>query len=127
MESIFLGDNYCAYRPVFFYGQGDRKCTFLWLLHIVRIPQCFLYVSAGIYKLYYGEFAYPLNMSHILQQMNAEWFIFNNKGVQADTISYLIKHPGITQWLYRLACPADLSLTLVFLQRNLINGCLWLW
>lgn len=102
--------------PIPFLAIKPFKFDLLW--EGLRYWVCFLYASAGIYKIYYGGFAYPLNMSHILQQMNAEWFIFNSKGLQADTISYLIHHPGISQWLYRLACIADLSLLLGFFTKK---------
>lgn len=95
-----------------------HKVKFDLLWNGLRYWVCFLYVSAGMYKLYYGGFAYPLNMSHILQQMNAGWFIFYKHGIQAETISYLIDHPGISQWLYRLACLADLLLFVGFFTKK---------
>ncbi len=57
-------------------------------------------------------------MSHILQQMNAEWFLFNNKGLQADIISYLIDHPGVSQWFFRLATIVDFSLMIGFFTKK---------
>ncbi|MBC7887839.1 MAG: hypothetical protein H7Z13_08105 [Ferruginibacter sp.] len=102
--------------PIPFLALRNYKFDFLW--DGLRYWVCFLYVGAGIFKLYYGGFASPDNMSHILEQMNADWFIFNSKGMQADTIRYLIDHPGISQWLFRLACLADLSLLVGFFTKK---------
>lgn len=102
--------------PIPFLAIKPLKFDLLW--EGLRYWVCFLYVSAGIYKIYYGGFAYQFNMSHILQEMNAEWFLFNNQGFQAKTISYLINHPGISQWLYRFAAMIDLSLFIGFFTKK---------
>jgi hypothetical protein len=102
--------------PIPFLASRQYKFDFLW--EGLRYWVCFLYASAGMYKLYYGGFTYTYNMSHILQQMNADWFLFHSKGIQADAIRYLIDHPHISQWLYRLACLADLSLIAGFFTKK---------
>ena len=102
--------------PIPFLAIKQYKFDLLW--EGLRYWVCFLYASAGVYKLYYGGFAYTYNMSHILQQMNAEWFLFHSKGIQADVIRYLIDHPHLSQWLYRLACLADLSLITGFFTKK---------
>lgn len=103
--------------PIPFLALNKVKFDILW--EGLRYWVCFLYVSAGLYKIYYGGFAYTLNMSHILQQMNAEWFLFNTTGLQADIINYLILHPGISQWFYRLATLVDLSLVIGFFTKRI--------
>ena len=102
--------------PVPFLALKENKFSLLW--DCFRYWVCFLYLSSGIYKIYYGGFAYANNMSHILQQMNADWFIFKKEGVQADTINYLISHPGLAQWFYRLTTLIDLSLIIGFFNKR---------
>ncbi|MEP7109039.1 MAG: hypothetical protein ABI760_13685 [Ferruginibacter sp.] len=108
--------------PIPFLALKQYKFDYLW--EGVRYWVCFLYASAGIYKLYYGGFTYALNMSHIMQQMNADWFIFHSRGIQANIISYLIDHPGISQWLFRLACLVDLSVIIGFFTKKFDNWLL---
>jgi hypothetical protein len=102
--------------PIPFLVLDKNKFDLLW--EAFRYWVCILYVSAGLYKIYYGGFFYPHNMSHILQQMNTEWFLFDKKGLQADIIHYLIDHPGISQWFYRLATLVDLSLIIGFFTKK---------
>ncbi len=102
--------------PLPFLALQQYKFNFLW--EAFRYWVCFLYVTAGFYKIYYGGFAFPLNMTHILEQMNAEWFLFNKTGKQADIIKYLINHPGISQWFYRMAAIVDLSLIIGFFSKK---------
>jgi len=102
--------------PIPFLAFKQYKFDLLW--DGLRYWVCFLYASAGIYKIYYGGFAYPLNMSNILMQMNSEWFLFHKNGLQADSIGYLIDHPGISQWLFRLATLVDLSLIIGFFTKK---------
>ncbi|CAN5684866.1 hypothetical protein BH11BAC3_BH11BAC3_17680 [soil metagenome] len=98
--------------PISFLALKKEKFSLLW--EGIRYWICFLYTCAGLYKLYYGGFAYSLNMSHILQQMNAEWLFFNPTGIQATIIHYLADHQGISQWLYRMAAMIELSLIIGF-------------
>jgi hypothetical protein len=102
--------------PIPFLAIGTKKFDTLW--ELLRYWICFLYVSAGLYKIYYGGFAYPYNMSHILFQENAEWFLFNKGGIDHSYISYFIDHPGISQWFYRLATFFDLALILGFFTKR---------
>jgi hypothetical protein len=102
--------------PVALLAFHEKKFELLW--KACRYWICLLYFSGGIYKIYYGGFAFGNNMSTILQQMNAEWFIFNGTTLQAKVIAYLIAHPGIAQWLYKLATVVDISLVIgVFTKR----------
>jgi hypothetical protein len=48
-------------------------------------------------------------MSSIIWQANADWFVFHKQGFQYDVYKYLITHPGISQWFYRLAAVIDLA------------------
>ncbi len=102
--------------PIPFLVLKTEKFSLLW--DGIRYWICFLYTCAGLYKLYYGGFAYPLNMSHILQQMNAEWLFFKPTGFQADIIAYLAEHPGLSQWFYRMAALMELSLLIGFFTRK---------
>lgn len=102
--------------PLPFLALKDHKFNLLW--NLFRYWVCFLYVSAGLYKIYYGGFGYSHNMSHILMQDNAEWFVFNRLGLQFSAIDYLVQHPGISQWLYRTSAIIDLSLLIGFFTRR---------
>jgi len=94
--------------PIPFLALKDQKFDLLW--NLFRYWVCFLYASAGLYKIYYGGFGYGDNMSHILMQDNAEWFVFNRSGLHFHTVDYLVQHPGLSQWFYRAATIIDLSL-----------------
>ena len=102
--------------PIPFLALRPMKFDLLW--NGFRYWVCFLYVSAGIFKIYYGGFGYSDNMSHILWQGNADWFLFNHNGFQYDTIRYGIEHPGVSQWLFRLATLADLALIIGFFTKR---------
>ncbi len=102
--------------PLAFLALSPKKFTLSWQL--VRYWVCFLYVSAGLFKLYYGGFSAPDHMSRILAATNADWLPYHADGVQAPVIRYLIEHPGAAQWLFRLATLADLSLLLGFFTRR---------
>jgi hypothetical protein len=102
--------------PVALLVQGQKRFELTW--QAFRYWVCFLYVSAGVYKIYYGGFAYPLNMQQVLKNMNAEWLLFNKDGLQAKSIYWLINHPGAAQWFYRATTLVDLSLLIGFFTRR---------
>ena len=102
--------------PVSFFAFSENKFELLW--KACRYWICLLYFSGGLYKIYYGGFGFNDNMSNILQQMNAEWFVFNYATMQAKLIHYFIVHPGIAQWLYRLTTFVDLSLLIGLFTRR---------
>lgn len=102
--------------PIPFLALDPKKFSLLW--EALRYWVCFLYGCAGIYKLYYGGFAYPDQMVNIMQQMNAEWLIFNPEGLQRSIILYLTDHPATAQGLYRVAAVAELSLVIGFFTKK---------
>lgn len=102
--------------PVPFLALKQSRFSLLW--DSVRYWVCFLYLSGGVYKIYYGGAGYADNMSNILQQMNAEWFLFHKDGIQAGIIHYLVGHPSISQWLFRLAVIVDLAMIVGFFTRR---------
>lgn len=102
--------------PIPFLAIKEKKFDLLW--NLFRYWVCFLYVSAGLYKIYYGGFGFSANMSHILQQDNAEWFVFNKDGLSYDAISYLIENPALSQWFYRSAAFFDLLLLMGFFTKR---------
>jgi hypothetical protein len=102
--------------PIPFIVIQPQKFDLLW--NLFRYWVCFLYFSAGLYKIYYGGFGYPDNMSNILLQDNAEWFVFNTKGAYYQGVSYLIEHPVISQWFYRIATFFDLAMMIGFFSRR---------
>lgn len=102
--------------PIPFLVLKTEKFGLVW--EGVRYWVCLLYTCAGVYKLYYGGFAYPFNMSHILHQMNAEWLFFKPGGIQSDIIRYFIDHPDISQLFYRLAALIEMSLIIGFFTKR---------
>lgn len=102
--------------PIPFIALPQKKFTLLW--ECFRYWVCFLYFSAGVYKIYYGGFTAHDNMSNILMQMEGDWFLFHKGGLQADTILFLIKHPEWSQWFYRLVVVIDLALIIGFFTRK---------
>jgi hypothetical protein len=102
--------------PVAFLAVKEAKFSLLWQL--VRYWVCFLYVSAGIYKLYYGGFADGGTMSNIITQSNAGWLPFVQDGWQSSMVRYYAENPGFAQWFYRLAALVDLALLLGFFTKK---------
>lgn len=102
--------------PIPFLALKAARFDMLWQL--LRYWVCFLYVSAGIYKIYYGGFGYGDNMSHILLQENAEWFQFSRDGLRYDLVNWLINHPATAQWFYRAAVLVDLFMVIGFFTRR---------
>ena len=102
--------------PLPFLALGAVKFDILW--NLLRYWICFLYLSAGLYKIFYGGFGFSGNMSNILLQTNAEWFVFYKEGIRFDLYHYLIQHPGISQWFYRLATVVDLACIIGFFTKK---------
>jgi len=102
--------------PLPFLALRASRFDLLW--NGFRYWVCFLYASAGFYKLYYGGFLYDQNMSQLLWQGNADWFIFNKSGFQYDAIRYGIEHPVVSQWMFRLATLAYLALLVGFFNKR---------
>lgn len=102
--------------PVAFLAVKPERFALTW--DLIRYWICFLYVSAGVYKIYYGGFAASDNLSPILMQMNADWFYFHPNGSQAAGIRYLIDHPRVAQAFYRLTVLVDLLPVLGFFTRK---------
>ena len=102
--------------PIPFLALRYTKFDILW--NLLRYWVCFLYVSAGIYKIYYGGFGYSNNMSHILWQDNTEWFVFNKEGLAYNAYHYLVENPGFSQWFYRIATFFDLALLVGFFTKR---------
>ncbi len=102
--------------PIPFIALSEKKFDLLW--NLLRYWVCFLYVSAGLYKIYYGGFGYGHNMSNILWRDNAEWFVFNKGGAGYGLYHYLVENPGIAQWFYRIATFFDLALLVGFFTKR---------
>lgn len=102
--------------PIPFLAFKKLKFDLLW--ELLRYWVCFLYVSAGIYKIWYGGFGYADNMSNILWQGNADWFVLNKGGMQTNAYHYLIQHSGPAQWFYRLATVVDLFCIIGFFTKR---------
>ena len=96
---------------------NQKKFALSWQL--IRYWICFLYSSAGIYKMIYGGFFYVHNMSNILKQMNAEWLFFNSNTVQANCIYFLIHHPFCAQLFYQAAVCIETAFIIGFFTKKM--------
>ena len=102
--------------PIAFLVIGNNKFDILW--NLIRYWICFLYAAAGLYKIYYGGFAFNENMSNILWQTHADWFVFHSGGIEFNGYQYLIAHPGISQWFYRIVTLIDLACIIGFFTKK---------
>ena len=84
----------------------------------VRYWVCFLYASAGMYKIYYGGVFHADNMVNILQQMNADWLLFHTNGFQQHVIMWLMTHKFIAQSFFILAVAIDLAMIVGFFTKR---------
>jgi hypothetical protein len=98
--------------PIAFIVKSEIKFELLWKL--IRYWICFLYVSGGLYKIYYGGFGSAENMAEILRQMNTTWLFFNPEGTSSGFIYALINKPELAQWLFRFATVVDLMMIIGF-------------
>lgn len=102
--------------PLPFLALSPNRFDILW--NLLRYWVCFLYVSAGLYKIYYGGFGDGGAMSELLWQTDADWFVFHHDGWLYRLREYMATHPSSAQWLYRVATLADLSLIIGFFTRR---------
>jgi len=102
--------------PIPFLALKDQKFDLLW--NVFRYWVCFLYLSAGLYKIYYGGFGYGHNLGNILLQDNADWFVFNKEGIQYNSINALVQHPVFAQWFYRASAFSELVLLVGFFTKR---------
>ncbi|MEO5646988.1 MAG: hypothetical protein ABIQ56_01430 [Chitinophagaceae bacterium] len=98
--------------PLAFLVKDEAKFKLMWKL--IRYWVCFLYFCGGVYKIYYGGFAFDDNMAEILRAMNAEWLFLRPEGWRSETIAYLIDHKAMAQGLYQLATILDLLMVIGF-------------
>jgi hypothetical protein len=108
--------------PLPFLVSGQKKFPLAW--EGLRYWVCFLYTAAGLYKIYYGGFAFEENMSRILYQMNAEWLFFHPEGFQSALIRKVAASSSVAQGLYQLTVVAELSICVGFFTRKLDKGLL---
>lgn len=101
--------------PIAFLALRPQRFQFTW--ELVRYWVCFLYVSAGIYKIWYGGFAAADNMSNIVAQTHADWLPLVQDGWRSQAAQWLIEHPA-SQWFYRLVTVIDLALIVGFFTKK---------
>ena len=97
--------------PLPFLFRDRKKFNFSWQL--VRYWILFLFTCSGLYKIYYGGFFQPDNMSSILKMHTGA----------ADATSgqwnlYLVGHPSLAQFLYQGATLLQLSCVLGFISHR---------
>lgn len=102
--------------PIPFFALGEKRFSLLW--ECLRYWVCFLYFSAGVYKIYYGGFGSVYDMAGILQVMNAEWLVFNKDAAGASTIQNLINNHSLAQLFFRLVTCIDLLMLLGFFTKR---------
>jgi hypothetical protein len=102
--------------PVAFVVLNPKKFDLSW--NVVRYWVCFLYVCAGLSKLYYGGFGFDQNMSNIVMQDNAQSFVFIKEGWRYNLYHYFIEHNSIAQWLYRAAAVIEFACIIGFFTKK---------
>lgn len=102
--------------PLPFLVLGSKRFSLAW--EGLRYWVCFLFVSAGLYKIYYGGFFDPTNMRNILSLENASWMFFEPDTTQRRVIQFFIAHPPAAQWLYRLAAILQAGLIVGFFTKR---------
>ncbi|MDO9376795.1 MAG: hypothetical protein Q7T76_20375 [Ferruginibacter sp.] len=102
--------------PLPFFALNSKRFSLLW--EGLRYWVCFLFVCAGLYKLYYGGFFDADNMRNILLLENAQWLAFEPGSLQRNLIEFLIENKAAAQWLYRLAAVLQFSLLIGFFTRK---------
>jgi hypothetical protein len=103
--------------PIPFIVSHPKKFDLLW--NAVRYWVCFLYVFAGVSKVWGGGFLYDSNMSHILIQDQALGFVFLKEGIKYDIYHYLIENPSVAQWLYRAAAIFEFACIVGFFTKKM--------
>lgn len=102
--------------PLPFLAMSQQKFDISW--NLFRYWVCFLYAYAGLSKIYFGGFEFTGNMSNILMQDNAEWFIFYKHGWQYNLINFLVDNPTVAQWFYRAASIFELIVLIGFFTKR---------
>jgi hypothetical protein len=102
--------------PTAFLALRPGRFNLSW--ELVRYWVCFLYVSAGIYKLWYGGFGDADGMANIVAQTHADWLPFVQNGWRSGAAQWLIEHPAAAQWFYRAATVVDLALAIGFFTKK---------
>lgn len=102
--------------PIAFLALRPQRFDLAWQL--VRYWVCFLYVSAGLYKFWYGGFAAVDTMANIVAQTHADWLPIVGDTWRSQMAQWFIEHPGVAQWFYRAATMVDLALVVGFFTRK---------
>lgn len=105
--------------PLPFIFRNPVRFSLSW--QIVRYWILFLFFCSGLYKLYYGGFFEPYNMSRILMQGNVA-----DENFKSRVILSLIEHPQAAQLLYQLATLLQLCCLLGFISRKYDRLIFWL-
>ncbi len=102
--------------PIPFIVVNEKKFDLLW--NSVRYWVCFLYVFAGVSKVWGGGFLFDTNMSNIIMQEQAVGFVFSTAGWKYNLYHYVIENPSIAQYFYRAAAVFEFACIIGFFTKK---------
>jgi len=102
--------------PLPFLALKDRKFDLLWKLF--RYGVCLLYVSIGVYKIYYAAAGDINQLVHILLKENAGWFLFTEAAPHLQSTNCLLQAPVFLPWYFRVSIVIDLLPVLGFFTKK---------
>lgn len=114
------GDHYAQVgyllAPLPFLALKDKTFSLYW--NLFRYGVCLLYVSIGVYKIYYAGAAHTGEVVHILLKENAGWLMFTEAVPHLQSTDCLLQVPEFLPWYYRVSVVIDLLPVLGFFTKK---------
>ncbi len=114
------GDHYVQLgyllAPLPFLALKDRTFSLFW--NLFRCGVCLLYVSIGVYKIYYGLAGDIHQVTHILLKENAGWLLFTETAAHLPATDCLLQAPEFLPWYFRVSAVIDLLLVVGFFTKK---------
>lgn len=114
------GDQYAQVgyllAPLPFLALKDKRFDLFW--NLFRYGVCILYVSIGVYKIYYAIAGDIHQLTHILLKENAAWFMFIETTPHLQATNCLMQVPEFLPWYYRVSIFIDLLPVLGFFTKK---------
>lgn len=102
--------------PLPFLALKDRKFSLYW--NLFRYGVCLLYVSVGVYKIYFAGAGHIDQLAHILLKENAGWLLFTEATPHLQATDCLLQVPEFLPWYFRASIVIDLLLVLGFFTKK---------
>lgn len=114
------GDHYAQVgyllAPLPFLALKERKFLLFW--NLFRYVVCLLYVSIGLYKIYYAIAGDIHQLTHILLKENAGWLLFTEAAPHLQASGCPLQVPEFLLWYYRVSIVIDLLPVLAFFTKK---------